>query len=87
MRFEVCKVHAHYVEQRGRKILPALQRHPIVPLNKSLKNELQHFDTSFVSYGRELNFHNFPLQGKYPALSHTGAYGVKVARPEKNGAT
>ena len=41
MALEICKVHAHNVQQCGRKILPAFQHKPIGPLQKALENQFK----------------------------------------------
>ncbi|WP_419035229.1 hypothetical protein [Dysosmobacter sp.] len=41
MRAEIGEIHAHNVQQCGRKILPAFQCQAIKPLNETLKNQLK----------------------------------------------
>ena len=101
MAFEIGEVHAHDLQKHGREILPALQHHAVDPFDKPLKDKLQQFGHLLPARAGDLEKRagrsraallRFPAGQvlPYPAscsLFHRENQGVRVARPEKKGAT
>ena len=101
MASEILEVHAHDFQKRGCEILPALQHHAIDPFDKPLKDKLQQFGHLLPARAGDLGKRvgrsraaplRFFTGSLVPymvsfSLFHGDGQGVRVARPEKKGAT